>query len=85
MVTHYLQTRMGVGKIMIIDLDAHQGNGHERDHLGREDIYIVDAYNHQIYPGDRQAKRAISRDIAINHHTEDHEFIREVYSIEKDI
>jgi len=32
---HYLQTRMGLPRIMIIDLDAHQGNGHERDHLNR--------------------------------------------------
>lgn len=37
---------------MIVDLDAHQGNGHERDHIGNEDVYIVDAYNHRIYPGD---------------------------------
>ena len=25
---HYLQTRLGINKIMIIDLDVHQGNGH---------------------------------------------------------
>jgi histone deacetylase 11 len=25
---HYLQTRLNVQKVMIIDLDAHQGNGH---------------------------------------------------------
>lgn len=37
---------------MIIDLDAHQGNGHERDHINRSDVFIVDAYNHNIYPGD---------------------------------
>ena len=30
---HYLQTGKGIKNIMIIDLDAHQGNGHERDHL----------------------------------------------------
>ena len=35
---------------MIVDLDAHQGNGHERDHLNDPDCYIVDAYNHGIYP-----------------------------------
>ncbi len=52
---------------MIVDLDAHQGNGHERDHLDREDIFIVDAYNHYIYPGDRTAKKAISKDISVKH------------------
>ena len=57
---------------MIIDLDAHQGNGHERDHLNNEDVYIVDAYNHRIYPGDIDAKEAISRDIDVRHSTNDH-------------
>lgn len=28
---HYLQSRMGLKRIMIIDLDAHQGNGYQRD------------------------------------------------------
>jgi histone deacetylase 11 len=31
---HYLRTRLGVRRVMIVDLDAHQGNGHEKDHLG---------------------------------------------------
>ncbi len=25
---HYVRTRIGVERVMIIDLDAHQGNGH---------------------------------------------------------
>lgn len=53
---HYLQSRLGIQKVMIIDLDAHQGNGHERDHLKRDDVFIVDFYNHDIYPGDSYAK-----------------------------
>lgn len=57
---HYMQTRFSLQRIMIIDLDAHQGNGHERDHLNRTDIFIVDAYNHHIYPGDSYAQQAIS-------------------------
>ena len=31
--------------------DAHQGNGHERDALGDNDVFIVDCYNPHIYPG----------------------------------
>ena len=54
---------------MIIDLDAHQGNGHERDHIDRRDVFIVDAYNHSIYPGDDEAKQAISKDIEVRHET----------------
>ena len=45
---------------MIIDLDAHQGNGHENDFLNDGDTYIVDFYNPYIYPNDTKAKRAIS-------------------------
>ncbi len=30
---------------MIIDLDAHQGNGHERDLMDDQNVHIVDAYN----------------------------------------
>jgi len=37
---------------MIIDLDAHQGNGHEKDFVVKESVYIVDCYNHKIYPKD---------------------------------
>lgn len=49
---HYLRTRFGINRVMIIDLDAHQGNGHERDFLNDQNAYIIDAYNHRIYPGD---------------------------------
>lgn len=49
-------------KVMIIDLDAHQGNGHGRD-LGQDrDVFILDIYNHAIYPGDESAKRGIDLD-----------------------
>jgi histone deacetylase 11 len=54
-ITQKLRHVYGIKKIMIVDLDAHQGNGHERDHLGDEDIHIFDAYNHMIYPGDVDA------------------------------
>jgi histone deacetylase 11 len=46
MITHYLRKVYNLKKIMIVDLDAHQGNGHERDHLDDKDTYILDAYNH---------------------------------------
>lgn len=34
MMTYYLRHVYGISKIMIVDLDAHQGNGHELDHKG---------------------------------------------------
>uniref|UniRef100_A0A8C4QJC4 Histone deacetylase 11 n=2 Tax=Eptatretus burgeri TaxID=7764 RepID=A0A8C4QJC4_EPTBU len=49
----------GISKAMIVDLDAHQGNGHERDFMDDDRVYILDVYNRSIYPGDNYAKRAI--------------------------
>ena len=37
-----------VKKVMIIDLDAHQGNGHETDFIGDDRVYILDVYNRLI-------------------------------------
>lgn len=50
---------------MIIDLDAHQGNGHERDFLGDKDVYIIDCFRPDIFPGDGPAKKAISKEIHV--------------------
>jgi len=52
-----------VKKVMIVDLDAHQGNGHERDFMGDKDVFIMDMYNPHIFPGDSFAKKGISRRI----------------------
>ena len=65
----------GYKRILIIDLDAHQGNGHERDHRDKEKFYIIDAYNHRIYPGDEIALPFISYDISVSRRTSDEEFL----------
>ena len=46
-----------IKRAMVIDLDAHQGNGHERDFLEDDDCYIIDFYNANIYPGDDYAAK----------------------------
>jgi histone deacetylase 11 len=51
---------------MIIDLDAHQGNGHEIDFMGDPFTYIIDFYNHFIYPGDGRAAEAIADDVYVD-------------------
>ncbi len=33
-----------------------QGNGHERDFMDDDRVYIMDMYNRWIYPNDREAK-----------------------------
>ena len=49
-----------IKKILILDLDAHQGNGHERDKevLGQS-LIIADIYNPYIFPKDEYAKKFI--------------------------
>ena len=36
-----------------------KGNGHERDFMNDERVFIMDMYNRQIYPHDHEAKNAI--------------------------
>ncbi|XP_076469120.1 histone deacetylase 11-like isoform X2 [Babylonia areolata] len=65
----------GVARAMIVDLDAHQGNGHERDFMEDRRVYILDIYNRGIYPHDGFAKRAIKRRVELEHFTEDKEYL----------
>lgn len=54
----FLRKMKLIKKAMIVDLDAHQGNGHERDFINmQKDVYILDVYNREIYPHDGYAKR----------------------------
>ncbi|KXJ10690.1 histone deacetylase 11 [Exaiptasia diaphana] len=64
-----------IKKAMIIDLDAHQGNGHELDFMNDQCVYIMDVYNAYIYPGAMRARRAIRRNIELNHYTKDEEYL----------
>jgi acetoin utilization deacetylase AcuC-like enzyme len=46
MAVHHLRKfHSEIVKVMIIDLDAHQGNGYERDFLGDSNIFILDCFN----------------------------------------
>lgn len=55
-----------IEKVMIIDLDVHQGNGIEKDkmHFKDEHLFILDAYNYMIFPNDNYAKKGIDIDIS---------------------
>ncbi|XP_072641077.1 histone deacetylase 11 isoform X2 [Canis lupus baileyi] len=68
----------GISRATIVDLDAHQGNGHERDFMGDKRVYIMDVYNRHIYPGDRFAKQAIRRKVELEWGTEDDEYLDKV-------
>ncbi|RWS31714.1 hypothetical protein B4U80_02356, partial [Leptotrombidium deliense] len=68
-------------KVIIVDLDAHQGNGHARDVLSmnrkdRNKVYIMDMFNGSIYPGDEVAKEGISRMIVLKSYTGDENYLQ---------
>lgn len=63
---------------MIVDLDAHQGNGHERDFKNVETVYILDMYNALIYPRDQEAKLSIRCGVELRHMTEDRYYLRQL-------
>lgn len=77
-VTTYMEQWYGYRRFLIIDLDAHQGNGHERDHTDTNKFYIIDAYNHNIYPGDDVALPSISYNISVHRNTSDDDYLAQV-------
>lgn len=67
-------------RVLIIDLDAHQGNGHERDARDffisdRDNLKILDGYNASIYPNDGYAKERIDYRMTLGYGCGDHFFI----------
>ncbi|GIY16752.1 hypothetical protein CDAR_558031 [Caerostris darwini] len=74
-----------VEKVLIVDLDAHQGNGHERDFLLENRVYIVDAYNREIYPQDEYAKGAIKKKVELDDSVEDAEYLVRSISVNEAI
>ncbi len=56
---------------MIIDLDAHQGNGPERDFMQDKNVFILDMYNAEIFPGDEAAKKGIALKVELESGTRD--------------
>jgi histone deacetylase 11 len=73
--THYMEQWYGYKRFMIIDLDAHQGNGHGLDHMDRLKFCVFDMYNHYIFPGDEKAKKGITYDINAADYSDDAAYI----------
>ncbi|XP_024378461.1 histone deacetylase 2 isoform X1 [Physcomitrium patens] len=61
----FAYTRLAISRVIIIDLDAHQGNGHERDFTNDDRVYIIDMYNEDIYPQDFKARKRINQAVAL--------------------
>lgn len=71
----YAFVRLNILRVMIIDLDAHQGNGHETDFSDDQRVYTVDMYNSQIYPLDYEARRYIDQKIELLSGTRTKEYL----------
>jgi len=67
-----------IRKVMIIDLDAHQGNGHERDFIDDEDVFIIDCFRPDIYPGDKYARQAINKAIHVYPSDDDDSYLDKI-------
>lgn len=67
-----------VRKVMIIDLDAHQGNGIERIYRNDNSIYILDAFNPLTFPGDEFAKEGISKTVHVTIVDSDDDYLRKI-------
>lgn len=72
----FLRKENRIKKAMIIDLDAHQGNGHERDFLNDENVHILDIYNAMIWPNDIFAKKGIDQEVELASGTDDEVYLK---------
>ena len=66
-------------RVLIIDLDAHQGNGHERDcrdfFKQDENLKVLDGFNAAIYPNDKYAKERIDYKMTLGYGCGDEYFL----------
>ncbi|RYG56554.1 histone deacetylase, partial [archaeon] len=65
-------------RVMIVDLDAHQGDGHERDFMGDHATHILDCYRPGIFPDARDAMRAIHTSMHFRVGDDGHTFLAEL-------
>ncbi|XP_009631188.1 histone deacetylase 2 isoform X2 [Nicotiana tomentosiformis] len=72
---HFAFVHLNISRVMIIDLDAHQGNGHEMDFSEDRRVFILDMYNPGIYPLDFEARRYIDLGIEVQSGTATDEYL----------
>jgi histone deacetylase 11 len=62
-------------RVLVVDLDAHQGNGNEMIFKDDKRVSVLDFYNRDIYPNDTEAKLYIRFDYPLRTNIEDDEYI----------
>lgn len=71
-----LKKKHNIKSIMIVDLDAHQGNGHESIVKDDTTVHIFDVYNKDIYPNDSEVKQYIDYNFPVSKNTKDKEYLK---------
>ncbi|XP_078488183.1 histone deacetylase 11 isoform X2 [Ciona intestinalis] len=64
-----------IKRVMVVDLDAHQGNGYARDFMFDDRVFVMDVYNRNIYPHDGYAKRGIKRKVELTSGVDDQTYL----------
>lgn len=61
--------------LLIVDFDAHEGNGHKAALGTNPRVHILDIYNGDIYPQDVASREGVEFDCPIRMYTEDEEYL----------
>lgn len=62
-------------RILVVDLDAHQGNGVTQIARNQKNIFIFDMYNGDTWPGDFVEKERIDFDYPLKAYMKDEEYL----------
>jgi histone deacetylase 11 len=73
-----LRVKQLAQRFMIIDLDAHQGDGLERIFMNDPNVQIYDMYNADIFPSDEAARSGITWETRLECGTTDQQYLREL-------
>ncbi len=69
-----LRARQLARRFLIIDLDAHQGDGLEAIFMDDSAVQIFDMYNVHVFPADEAARSGISWEVRLDAGTRDEEY-----------
>lgn len=72
------------GRVLIIDLDAHQGNGHEHDFVDDPNVKIIDVFNEDIYPQDWAAMRGCDYPVRLETGVSEKEYLGQLSQVLRD-
>uniref|UniRef100_A0A1I7U751 Hist_deacetyl domain-containing protein n=1 Tax=Caenorhabditis tropicalis TaxID=1561998 RepID=A0A1I7U751_9PELO len=70
--------KKAITNAIVVDVDAHQGNGHARDFANNENVFVFDVFNPTVYPHDREARQFINQAVHVSSHTTDTTYLSEL-------